>query len=330
MPGAALTPRNRKFDEVYSYEFHSSAQKKLSATKFSGVVKKRTSVISLNEQLSSCKTKQDGLQIFSNQTHQLFKKVKGDILKDRTNTSRELINKCQEKLYQPLDPSVCPEEMCVAHSNSTETILTSASHCIQESRAVLTQEHRVTELSEDVCNSDMRQTETPERSACYDGSDGCNAGYYTDATESVDVNTGASCLCTQAADHSKPMPVHESCVSQNAVEDQQCETDMQTQHCYRQIHDALDPPVYPRPDTCRHILTRHQYQNHIKTTKGKVCLNVEDVLSSEGDFLKPELRTRSKKAESCNLKKLLQDVASYPTVVLCRVDENVKEQPHEN
>jgi hypothetical protein len=118
-------------------------------------------------------------------------------------------------------------------------------------------------------------------------------------------------------------------VSENAVEDKQCETDMQTQHCYRRVHSVLKPPVYKKPATYRHTLTRRQYQNHVKSTKGKVCLNVEDVLSGD-DFLGPEFRTRSKKAESCNLKKLLQDVVSYPTVVLCRVDENVTEQPPEN
>ncbi|PNF22720.1 hypothetical protein B7P43_G07131 [Cryptotermes secundus] len=327
MSGATLSrrvmPRKRKFDEVGSYEFHSSAQKKLT-TKLAGVVKKHTSVISLNEQFSSCETNQDGLQSFSNQTHQLFKKVKGDVLKDRTNTLRELIIKCIEKLHQPLESSVCPEEICFAHCNSTEPILSSTSHCIQEPRAVLTQEHRMAELSEDVCNSDMRHTETPKRSACYDGSDGC----YTDATECVDVNNGASCLCTQAVDHSEPM--RESWVSQNAVEDKQWETDTQTQHCCAQVHSVLKSPVYPRPVTYRHILTRRQYQSRIKSTKDKVYLNVEDVLASGGDLPRPELRTRSKKAESYNLKKLLQDVASYPTVVLCRVDENVKEQPHEN
>jgi hypothetical protein len=105
---------------------------------------------------------------------------------------------------------------------------------------------------------------------------------------------------------------------------------MQTQHCYRGAHDVLEPSVYPRSVTYRRVLTRRQYQNRIKSTTGKVCLNVEDILSSGGDFLRPELRTRSKKAESCNLKKLIQDVASYPTVVLCRVDENVKEQRREN
>jgi hypothetical protein len=327
-----VMPRKRKFDEVCSYEFHSSAEKKMSTTKLAGVVKKCTSVISLNEQLSSRGTKQDGLQSFSNQTHRLFKKVKGDVLKDRTNISRVLFNKCPEKLHQPVDPSVCPEEMCFDRCKSAEPILSSASHCIQESRAILTQEHRVTELSEDICNSNMRHTEVPKRSACYDGSDGCNAGYYTDATENVDVNNGASCLRTQAADHSKPMSVHESCVSQNAVEDQQCETDTQTRHWhhYRQARDVLEPPVYPRPLTSRHVLTRRQYQNHKKSAKGKVYLNIEDVLSSGGDFLGPELRTGSKKGESYNVMKLLQDITSYPTVVLCRVDENIREHPHEN
>jgi hypothetical protein len=325
-----VTPRKRKSDEVCSCEFFSSAQKKVSTTKHAGLGKRSTSVVSLNEQLSSYDTKQNELQSFSNHIHQPFKRVKGDVLKDRTNKSRELINKYQENVHQLLDPSVCTEEMCFAHCNTTEPILSSASHCIRECRAVLTKEHRVTALSEDVCTSDMKHSETAKQSACHDVSDSCNAAYYVEATKCVDANSCDSCLCTQATDHSKPMPVLESGVSGNAMEDQQCGTDMETQHCYKHARDVLESPVYPRPVTYGHILTRNQYQNRIESTRSRVCLNVEDVLSSGDYFLEPELRTRSKKAESFKLKKLIQDVTSYPTVVLCRVDENVKEQPPKN
>jgi hypothetical protein len=310
-----LTPRKRKFNEVCSHEFHSFVQTKVSATKFACLGKKSRSVISLNEQLSSYERKEDELQSFSNQTHELLKSIKGDVLKDRTNTSREVINKNQEKFDQHLGLSVSAEEICFALCNKTEPIVGSQSHRIEESRAVLMQEHRVTELSGDACSSDMKQSETARRSA--------NARYYVDATECVDANSGASYLCTKAVDYSSPLPEPVACVSGNAGEDQQCATDMQTQHCCRQAPDDLEPPLYPRPLTYGHVLTRKQYQNSIESTKGKVCLNVEDVLSSGDYFVRPELRTRSTKAESCKLKKLLQDVMSYPTVVLCRVDENV-------
>jgi hypothetical protein len=324
-----VTPGKRKFDEVCTYEFHPSAQKKVLTTRLAGVVKKSTSLISLNEHLSLCETKQGGFQSFSDQTHQSFKKVKRDVLKDRTSTLRELNNKCGEKHQQPLNLSVRKEEMFSAHCNTTEPILSSASQCIQEPRAVLTEEHRVTELSEDVCNSDMKHTETPQRSACCDGNDSCNAGYCVDATEHVDVSSGASCVCTQAAGHSEPEPVLESCVQGNAAEEQQCETDLRTQHCYRKSRDALGPPVYPRPLTHTHILTRRSFQNSIKSIEGKVCLDVEDILSSSDD-LRLEFKTRSMKAKILNLKKLLKDLVSYPTVVLCRIDGNIQEKPLEN
>jgi hypothetical protein len=321
-----VAPRKRKSDEVCSYEFYSFAQKKVSTNKHAGLYKRSRSVVSLNEQLSLCDTKRNELQSFSNHVHQPFKKVKGDVLKDRTNTPKELINKYQENAHQLLEPSVCTEEMCFAHCNTTEPILSSSSHCIQECRAVLTQEHRVTELSEDVCTSGMKHSATAKKSACYDDSDSCNAGYYVEATKCVDANSGASFLCTQATVHSEPMPVLEASVSGNVMEDQQCETDMQTRHCYRRAHDVLEPPVYPRHLTYGKNLTRNQYQNCIESTRSEVCLNVEDVLSPGDYLLEPQLRTRS----SCGLKKLIQDLSSYPTVVLCRVDENVKQEPHES
>jgi hypothetical protein len=333
MSGGALfgivTPRKRKSDEAWSYEFYPFAQKKVPTNKLTGLGKRSTSVVSLNEQLSSYEAKQNELQSFSNHSRQSCKKVMGDVLKDRTNTSKDIINKYQEKFHQLLDPSVSTEEMCFAHCNTTEPIPSSASR-VQECRPECTQEHRVTELSEDARTSDMNDSETAERSARYDDSGSCNAGYYVEAAKCVDANNGASCLRAQATDHSKPLPVLESCVPGNAVEEQQCKTNMLTQHKCKPLIKSLEPAVYPRPLAYGHTLTRNQYQNRIESTKNKICLNVEDVLTSEDNCLRPELRTRSTKAESWRLKKLLQDVTSYPTVVLRRLDENAKKQPPKN
>jgi hypothetical protein len=205
---------------------------------------------------------------------------------------------------------------------------TDSSNCDRSCTQAEGHSDSLSELSQEVCNSDMEHTESP-RCAC------CDTGYCTFATEcrdieGVDISNGASCTdssncdrsCTQAEGHSDSLSVHVESTGE------QSETDTKTQS--RRLYNVLLPPVYPRPLNCTHILTRRQFQNHFKSTESKDCLDVNDILSLSDDFLGPELRTRLMTAKIYNLKKFLQDMMSYPTVVLCRIDNKIWEKPLDN
>ncbi|XP_069688606.1 uncharacterized protein [Periplaneta americana] len=82
-----------------------------------------------------------------------------------------------------------------------------------------------------------------------------------------------------------------------------------------------DKVVYPRPLDYSQVLTRRQFETHVKSCEGKRYLDVADILSSSQTKMGPDLRTRSMKGTSVNVIKLLQDMMNYPTVVLQRIDE---------
>jgi len=69
-----------------------SAQKRVSPAILKHMVRKRTFLTPLNNQISPCAT-EDGLQSSSGQTNQPFKTVKCDVLKDMSNVLRDIIKK---------------------------------------------------------------------------------------------------------------------------------------------------------------------------------------------------------------------------------------------
>lgn len=284
----------------------------------------------MNEQLSLCDTI-ERLQSFSDQIHH-FKKAKHDVLKERTNTLNDLSYECRKR-HQPLSLSVCQ-----SHCNITGPDVSPESYCLQESRAVLSQECKMTELFQEMCNSDMEHTATCRRYVFRDGDDSCADTTKQRDIVGADVNGNASCsdssdcggpcLSNQARGHNDFLSLHvESHVLVNRAEGQQTETAMGTHSCCRRLCDIQQLPVYPRPLNYTHILTRRQFENRIKSIEGKVSLDVEDILSSSDDLPWPDLRTRSMKGKRCNLKKLIQDIMSYPTVVLHRMGDKIQEKP---
>lgn len=314
--------RKGKFHDVCSFESSYPSQKRgVPADKLACLVKESSSLVSLDEQLSPC-CNQKGLQSFSDQTSHSIKELNGDVLKDTTNALGNLTTKYQKKCYQTQDLTIYSEGMCP--TDCTGSCLSLASHCLEESTAVLMQEHKMIELSQEVCNSDMERTKVP-RCTCCDADDSCNSGCCAVTTECrdmkhVDVNTGTPSTGSSSCDRSGTQAGgYSDCISAHGIEIRSC-----------RFRDVLEPPDYPRPLSYTHTLTRSQFQNHVKSIEGKVYLDVNDILSYNDDFMRPEPRTRSMKAKRYNLKKLLQDMMSYPTVVLCRIDDKIQEQSFVN
>jgi hypothetical protein len=141
------------------------------------------------------------------------------------------------------------------------------------------------------------------------------------------LSTGSSCgnsSYTQAGGNIDSLPAQiKSRVLRNTAEGRQSKTD--TQSHSRRFYNVLEPPIYPRPFNYSHILTRRQFQNYMKSTEGKVYVDVKDILSTSDDLLRAELKTRSMKAKLGDLKKVVQDIMIYPTVVLCRIDDKIQE-----